>query len=104
MPRGHSHSCEEHAHENPAEKGVQYSLYLKINLDEVTCLNESIDGSGKTVFKPWEERLTRYTVHPVVSYFKVIKGTVNFGSGISLSKVTSMLNFCSTYLLRAVLK
>lgn len=47
-----------HQHEDP-EKGIQYSLYTKINIHDLECLNESIDGSGKTVFKPWEERLNK---------------------------------------------
>jgi hypothetical protein len=39
------------------EKGVLYSLYTKIYMDQVQCLNEVIEGSGKKVFKPWEDRL-----------------------------------------------
>lgn len=51
-------SCNgEHSHE--CEIGVQYTLYQKINKEEVECLNEREDGSGVAVFKPWEERLTR---------------------------------------------
>ncbi|XP_043275282.1 PITH domain-containing protein GA19395 isoform X2 [Venturia canescens] len=46
----HSHDC---------EIGVQYTLYQKINRDDVECLNEREDGSGVMVFKPWEERLNR---------------------------------------------
>ncbi|XP_049513583.1 PITH domain-containing protein CG6153 isoform X2 [Dermacentor silvarum] len=41
------------------ETGLQYSLYSKIDLDNVQCLNEIKEGSGKLVFKPWEERLDR---------------------------------------------
>lgn len=41
------------------ETGLQYSLYSKIDLDNVQCLNEVKDGSGKLVFKPWEQRLDR---------------------------------------------
>lgn len=37
--------------------GVAYSLFTKIDLDRVECLNETVDGSGKTIFKPWEERM-----------------------------------------------
>lgn len=62
---GHDHgshggcgSSEDHEHTEP-EMGVAYSLYTRINSDNVECLNEAIDGSGKKVFKPWEERLTR---------------------------------------------
>lgn len=41
------------------EMGLQYSLYSKIDLDNVQCLNEEKEGSGKLVFKPWENRLDR---------------------------------------------
>ncbi|KAL3219667.1 hypothetical protein MRX96_030221 [Rhipicephalus microplus] len=44
---------------NGLETGVQYSLYSKIDLDNVECLNEKEEGSGKLVFKPWEQRLDR---------------------------------------------
>jgi hypothetical protein len=37
--------------------GVAYSLYTKIDLERVECLNEQLDGSGRTVFKAWDERL-----------------------------------------------
>lgn len=59
MSHGHSHSCGsgEHSHEHPdAELGTMYSLYLKIDSMRVQCLNEVKEGSGKTVFKPWEQR------------------------------------------------
>lgn len=58
---GHDHSghgsCEGHDH-GPADLGVAYSLYTKIDTEHVECLNEALEGSGKTVFKPWEERLS----------------------------------------------
>lgn len=51
----HDHGGDD-AHVGP-ELGIQYTLYTKIDLDNVTCLNEATEGSGKTVFKPWDERL-----------------------------------------------
>jgi len=51
----HDHGGDD-AHVGP-ELGVQYTLYTKIDLDNVQCLNEATEGSGKTVFKPWDERL-----------------------------------------------
>ena len=51
---GHSHS---HDDISDAERGNQFSLYLKIDLERLQCLNESEDGSGKNVFKPWDKRL-----------------------------------------------
>lgn len=59
---GHSHGgggCD-HSGEltvSEAELASQYSLYLKIDTFRVQCLNESVEGSGKDVFKPWDQRL-----------------------------------------------
>lgn len=58
----HGHNCNatcDHSHDDPAgdTMGIAYSLYSKINLEGVECLNEAVDGSGKTIFKPWNERL-----------------------------------------------
>lgn len=39
------------------EMGIQYSLYTKIDMENMECLNEATEGSGKFVFKPYEERL-----------------------------------------------
>lgn len=61
MPHSHDHGggCSHEAVDvdNPNEMGIQYSLYAKINLEDLECLNEEIDGSGKTVFKAYENRL-----------------------------------------------
>ena len=59
---GHGHSHGEghsHSHEDleGAERGNLYSLYLKIDTERVECLNEERNGSGKDVFKPWDQRL-----------------------------------------------
>ena len=53
---GHGHS---HSHEDleGAERGNLFSLYLKIDTEKVECLNEESEGSGKDVFKPWDQRL-----------------------------------------------
>lgn len=60
MPGGHSceHEHNEHGHVGP-ETGIEYSLYTKIDTDNLECLNEHSDGAGRTVFKPWEDRLKR---------------------------------------------
>lgn len=59
MSHGHSHGpCSDHAHEHEdPERGAMFSLYTKIDTTGVECLNERVDGSGKDVFKPWEDRL-----------------------------------------------
>lgn len=62
MPHDHHHSEEGCAHESSdsdylKELGIQYSLYTKIDMENLDCLNEATEGSGKNVFKPYEERL-----------------------------------------------
>lgn len=75
MPHGHCHhEHHDHDHSSSDELGIQYNLYEKIDKDNVQCLNESVEGSGKTVFKPWERRLDRTDVSLVVlvgSYLQV---------------------------------
>ncbi|KAI8323253.1 DUF1000-domain-containing protein [Martensiomyces pterosporus] len=59
---GHSHGHDhDHDHDN-VETGFADSLFTKVLVDEVRCLNESEPDSIKQVFKPWTERLdtTRY--------------------------------------------
>lgn len=56
-PHG-NHSCEgDHDHQDTPERGIEYSLYTKIDKDNLECLNEAVEGSAKSIFKPWEERL-----------------------------------------------
>ena len=63
MPHGHSHGhggCDHGAAGKVGEEaGLAYSLYQRIDLDQLTCLNEEAEESGRTVFKPWEARLDR---------------------------------------------
>ncbi|XP_052277272.1 PITH domain-containing protein GA19395-like isoform X2 [Dreissena polymorpha] len=61
---GHSHShggCSGHDHDHvsEADQAAAYSLYLKIDTERVQCLNESVEGSAKCVFKPWDQRLDK---------------------------------------------
>ncbi|CAD7078801.1 unnamed protein product [Hermetia illucens] len=58
-PGGHEgcSCCSEGGSEDPLEMGIQYSLYKRIDLENLECLNEEEDGSGKTVFKPYESKL-----------------------------------------------
>lgn len=63
MPNDHNHQHGEGcAHESSdsdymKEIGIQYSLFKKIDIDNLECLNETVDGSAKFIFKPYEERL-----------------------------------------------
>merc|ERR1719445_3004697 len=63
MTGGHHHSCGGCEHGAAGllgeESGLSYSLYQKIDMANLTCLNEEVEDSGKTVFKPWESRLDR---------------------------------------------
>ena len=63
---GHSHGCGaeacDHDHDSENDRGSLYSLYLKIDTEKVQCLNEVTDGSGKYVFKPWDQRLDKEKV------------------------------------------
>ncbi|XP_038981235.1 PITH domain-containing protein 1 isoform X4 [Phoenix dactylifera] len=47
----HDHSCEDH------NCSADWSLYKHIDFSKVSALNESIAGSVKSVFKPWEHRV-----------------------------------------------
>ena len=64
---GHGHS---HSHEDleGAERGNLFSLYLKIDTEKVECLNEESEGSGKDVFKPWDQRLDTEKVYLLLHY------------------------------------
>ncbi|MGH0175242.1 UNVERIFIED_CONTAM: hypothetical protein FKN15_070142 [Acipenser sinensis] len=59
---GHGHSCGCEGQHDPAERGLEFGLYRKIDLEKLQCLNESREGAGKLVFKPWEERRDREKV------------------------------------------
>ncbi|KAF4352842.1 hypothetical protein G4B88_024769 [Cannabis sativa] len=48
----HDHSCEDH------DCSSDWSLYKHIDLSKVSALNEATPGSVKSVFKPWEHRLS----------------------------------------------
>ena len=54
-----AHQCSCGDVHNETEMGIQYNLYGKIDTQNVECLNECEEGSGATVFKPWEDRLDR---------------------------------------------
>ncbi|KAL0274147.1 UNVERIFIED_CONTAM: hypothetical protein PYX00_006640 [Menopon gallinae] len=54
----HGHGCDgDDKHDETPEMGLQYSLYKKIDSENLECLNERIQYSGRDVFKSWEERL-----------------------------------------------
>ncbi|CAM1303782.1 PITHD1 (predicted) [Pycnogonum litorale] len=57
MGDNHHHGCCDHGEHDSGEIGIHYNLYQKIDLENVQCLNECVEGSGKSVFKAWENRL-----------------------------------------------
>ena len=60
---GGNHDCDEHMTEE--QLAAAYSLYTKINMDAVQCLNT--DNPAKCVFKPWEQRLDKEKVEQFVN-------------------------------------
>ncbi|CAF1120473.1 unnamed protein product [Didymodactylos carnosus] len=53
------HSCTGSCqHVDESDRG-KWDLYQKIDLNNLQCLNEQRNGSGKDVFRCWDERLDR---------------------------------------------
>jgi len=64
MPGGHHEGCGAGCDHGAAgfvgeEVGLAYSLFQRIDMANLTCMNETVEESGKGVFKPWEDRLSR---------------------------------------------
>lgn len=49
----------DHGHVTDADKASAYSLYRKIDIYKLQCLNEAVEGSGKYVFKPWDQHMDK---------------------------------------------
>lgn len=92
-PHGKCCGDSSHHHES-SELGIQYSLYSKIDKNNLECLNEEREGSGKTVFKPWEDRLN----FNEVGGYCVFSRTVNNLHIFSLSSQMLMKSYYSTSL------
>jgi len=54
---GCCHSNDDHT--DPNNLGLLYSLYSKIDINNLTTLNESEENSGRTVFRSWDDRLSK---------------------------------------------
>ena len=72
---GHGGSCGcEHKHQEQ-DIGDNFTLYTKIDLQKLQCLNEEIDGSGKDIFKPFDLRLdnekVRIIAHQMTCHIRV---------------------------------
>lgn len=59
MDHHHHGGCSHESSDSDYQKeiGIQYSLFKKIDLDNLECLNETDEGSARNVFKPYEQRL-----------------------------------------------
>eukprot|EP01117_Protostelium_nocturnum_P007476 TRINITY_DN2672_c0_g1_i1.p1 TRINITY_DN2672_c0_g1~~TRINITY_DN2672_c0_g1_i1.p1 ORF type:complete len:213 (-),score=59.16 TRINITY_DN2672_c0_g1_i1:29-667(-) len=59
----HDEHSEHHGHDHSKdvelERGQEYSLYQHIDTTKVICLNEKIKDSSISIFKPWNERLSK---------------------------------------------
>jgi hypothetical protein len=55
------HNCGQSGcdHEPAQPDSSTFSLYTKIDVANIQCLNEDRDGSGQTVFRPWDDKLNR---------------------------------------------
>lgn len=53
----HGHHCECGQETKIENLAVLYNLYSKIDMENLECLNETIENSGKSVFRPWDQRL-----------------------------------------------
>uniref|UniRef100_A0A1I7Z284 PITH domain-containing protein n=1 Tax=Steinernema glaseri TaxID=37863 RepID=A0A1I7Z284_9BILA len=56
---GHGHGGCSHEMTVEDTEFVQYNMVSSIDLERVTVLGEAVDGSGKKVFKAWEDRFDR---------------------------------------------
>ncbi|KAJ3266131.1 hypothetical protein HDU77_002618 [Chytriomyces hyalinus] len=55
----HSGSCShdhDHDHDGP-DRGAEFTLFKHIDKDNIRAYNEAVDGSAKSVFKSWDDRL-----------------------------------------------
>jgi hypothetical protein len=53
----HDHNGFAHSHSPPPDLIPGDSLYSKIQLERVQCLNERVDGMARSIIKPWDQRL-----------------------------------------------
>lgn len=97
----HCNCGEIHSHE--VELGVQYNLYGKIDKNGAECLNEFIEGSGISVFKPWEDRLNcdkveqKKIIFNLLRNYQLIISNFFLNFFFSLLRVMRMKSYFSTY-------
>ena len=59
MPFEHNCTHSTCDHEPAGDDGSEWNLNSRIDLQNLQCLNEEVDGSCKKVFRSWDERLSR---------------------------------------------
>jgi hypothetical protein len=65
----HDHDGSAHSHSPPPDLIPGDSLYSKIQLERVQCLNERIDGMAQSIIKPWDQRLDTEKVSVFLKMF-----------------------------------
>ncbi len=55
------HNCNKTCcdHQSANDNSPEWNLLSKINMENLQCLNEKIDGSCKKIFRPWDDRLNK---------------------------------------------
>ena len=66
------HNCNKTAcdHQSTDEDPAEWSLFCKIDTANLTCLNETSEGSCKKIFRAWEDRLSKE--HVTTTYLTFI--------------------------------
>ncbi len=59
MPFEHNCNHSTCDHEPVGDDGTEWNLNSRIDLENLQCLNEEVDGSCKKLFRSWDERLSR---------------------------------------------
>jgi hypothetical protein len=73
------HNCNNHAacdHEATSDDATEWNLNQRIDLENLQCLNEEIDGSCKKIFRSWDDRLNKENVKSkefLLSFFLFIE-------------------------------
>jgi hypothetical protein len=66
------HNCNKAVcdHESANDQSAEWSLNSRIDVENVQCLNERVDGSCKKIFRSWDDRLNRaYVILLILTSF-----------------------------------
>ena len=73
------HNCNKGTcdHQPANDESAEWNLFAKIDMENLQCLNEEVDGSCKKIFRPWDERLQKEHVSFLIfNYFSKILSCV----------------------------